>query len=82
MRYSQEYVKDTDAYKKEVTAMKKDLPRNWVKIVTDKYADLSRKEYTKLYNDLVSIMNGRSYRLYLERQDLMSEVLKLLNNKL
>lgn len=82
MRYSQEYVKDADEYRKEVMAMKQDLPRNWVKLVTDKYTDLSRGEYTKLYNDLVSIMNGRSYRLYLERQDLIGEVIKLLNDKL
>ncbi len=80
MRTTQEYLSDRKMYQRQMSMIKKNLPKHWVKIIMDRRKKTKHHLYLKLYNDLVNIVNGRSYKAYLSRKELVKEVIELSNH--
>ena len=79
MKTTPEYLEGRKIYQREMSKIKKHLPKNWVKTITYKRKWMSRKAYDKLYNNLVNMVNGRSYKIYAKRKDLVKEITELAN---
>ena len=48
-------------------------------MILDKKPTITKKDYFRIYNNLINLVNGRSYKVYLNRKDLLNEVLELHN---
>lgn len=79
MKTTQSYLSKRKRYQRKMDNIKKTLPRNWVKQIMERRKRITLANYNKLYNDLVNIVNGRSYRTYLKRKDLVREIIELSN---
>jgi hypothetical protein len=71
------FQKEHRVYQLKMAELRDKLPKNWIKQVLMSRDDLTVYMYQKYYNDLVNIVNGRSYKLYVQRQDLVKEVEQL-----
>jgi hypothetical protein len=79
MKTTQDYLEARKAYQREVNKVKKNLPSNWIQIIINRRKRIGKTKYVKLYNDMVNMINGRSYKLYLSKQDLFEEIVELAN---
>jgi hypothetical protein len=77
MKMTPEYAEGRKIYKRKMTKLKKKLPSNWVQIILSKKKRLSISKHLKMYNDLVNIVNGKSYRKFLNDKHLVNELYEL-----
>lgn len=75
------YQTDHRIYQRKMKELKSKLPRNWVKKVIIKQGEMNISQYQKLYNDLVNLVNGRSYKMYVTSPDLVKDIESLIELK-